>query len=376
VSVTSALVVGGGITGSVLALALANRGVSVDLVELSPVWRGVGHGITVQGNALAALAKVGVLDEVLDRGVPFNQLRMRQADGTLIAEVPTPRTGGPDLPATLGALRSDLQDVLCQRVYAAGVNVRLGLTARGIAQDAHRAYAEFSDGSTGRYDLVVGADGIRSTVRAMLGIATTPEPTGMSIWRVVADRPAEMDCAEVYYGGPRYKAGYSPISAGQCYAYILDTDGALRDFGDQPAWQLMYERSEGYGGAWAKIREAIGPDSNVSHTRIEWLQVPDPWFRGRIIVIGDAAHACPPLIAQGAAMCAEDAVVLAELVTGDAPLEAALPAFMARRIDRVDLVVRNSMRLVRWEMGLEPHTEEDVARTMNSTLGFLAAAAA
>jgi hypothetical protein len=68
--------------------------------------------------------------------------------------------------------------------------------------------------------------------------------------------------------------------------------------------------------------------------------------------------------------------VLAEIVTGDRPLEAALPAFMARRLDRVDLVVRNSMRLVRWEMGLEPHTEEDVARTMNSTLGFLAAAEA
>jgi len=376
VSVSSALVVGGGITGSVLALALASRGVSVDLVELSPVWVGVGHGITVQGNALAALAKVGVLDEVLDRGVPFNQLRMRQADGTLIAEVPTPRTGGPGLPATLGALRSDLQDVLCRRVYGAGVNVRLGLTVRGLAQDAHRAYAEFSDGSNGRYDLVVGADGIRSAVRAMLGITTTPQPTGMSIWRVVADRPAEMDCAEVYYGGPRYKAGYAPISASQCYAYLLDTDGTQRDFGDQPAWQLMRERSAGYGGAWAKIRETIGPDSNVSHTRIEWLLVPDPWFRGRIIVIGDAAHACPPLIAQGAAMCAEDAVVLAELVTGDGPLEAALPAFMARRTDRVDLVVRNSMRLVRWEMGLEPHTEEDVARTMNSTLGFLAAAQA
>jgi 2-polyprenyl-6-methoxyphenol hydroxylase-like FAD-dependent oxidoreductase len=376
VSVSSALVIGGGITGSVLSLALAKRGVSVDLVELSPVWRGVGHGITVQGNALAALAKVGVLDEVLSRGVPFNQLRMRQADGSLIAEVPTPRTGGPELPATLGALRSDLQDVLCERVYAAGVTVRLGLTVRGLAQDAHRAYAEFSDGSTGRYDLVVGADGIRSTVRAMLGITTTPQPSGMSIWRVVADRPAEMDCAEVYYGGPRYKAGYAPISAGKCYAYILDTDGALRDFGDRPAWELMYERSAGYGGTWGKIRETIGPQSNVSYTRIEWLLVPDPWFRGRIIVIGDAAHACPPLIAQGAAMCAEDAVVLAELVAGDRPLETALPAFMARRLDRVELVVRNSMRLVSWEMGLEPHTEEDVARTMNSTLGSLAAAEA
>jgi 2-polyprenyl-6-methoxyphenol hydroxylase-like FAD-dependent oxidoreductase len=376
VSVSSALVVGGGITGSVLSLALASRGVRVDLVEISPVWHGVGHGITVQGNALAALAKVDVLDEILKRGVPFDQLRMRQADGSLIAEVPTPRTGGPGLPATLGALRSDLQAVLCERVYAAGVNVRLGLTVRALAQDARQAYAEFSDGTAGRYDLVVGADGIRSAVRALLGITTVPQPTGMSIWRVVADRPAEMDCAEVYYGGPRYKAGYSPISAGQCYAYILDTDGTLRDFGDQPAWELMYKRSAGYGGTWGTIRETIGPDSDVSHTRIEWLLVDDPWYRGRIIVIGDAAHACPPLIAQGAAMCAEDAVVLAEIVTGDRPLEVALPAFMSRRMPRVEVVVRNSMRLVRWEMGLEPHTEEDVARTMNSTLGFLAAAEA
>ena len=375
-TVSSVLVVGGGITGSVLALALAQRGVSVDVVEISPVWHGVGHGITAQGNLLAALAQVGVLDEVLTRGVPFNQLRMRQADGTLIAEVPTPRTGGAGLPATMGALRSDLQDVLCRRVYAAGVTVRLGLSVRAITQDRERAHAEFTDGTTGSYDLVVGADGIRSAVRELLGITTTPQPSGMSIWRVVAGRPAELDCAEVYYNGPRYKAGYSPISADKCYAYVLDVDGAQRDFGNAPAWQLMYERSAGYGGTWGKIRETIGPDSSVSHTRIEWLLVDDPWFRGRAIVIGDAAHACPPLIAQGAAMCAEDAVVLAELVAGDLPPGQALAAFMRRRMPRVELVVRNSMQLVRWEMGLEPHTEADVARTMNATLGFLAAAAA
>src|SRR5215469_2629908 len=203
-SVSSVLVVGGGITGSVLALALAQRGVRVELAEISPQWRGVGHGITVQGNLLAALDKVGVLGEVLDRGVPFNQLRMRQDDGWLIAEVPTPRTGGPALPATMGALRSDLQAVLCDHVYAAGVSVRLWLSVRSIAQYSQRAYVQFTDGTDGRYDLVVGADGIRSTVRAMLGIAVTPQPSGMSIWRVVAGRPAEMDCDEVYYNGPRY----------------------------------------------------------------------------------------------------------------------------------------------------------------------------
>jgi 2-polyprenyl-6-methoxyphenol hydroxylase-like FAD-dependent oxidoreductase len=370
--VSTALVVGGGITGSMLALALARRGVRADLVEISPVWHGVGHGITVQGNALAALEKVGVLDEVLRRGVPFNQMRMLHADGSLIAEVPTPRTGGEHLPATLGALRADLQAVLCEHVYRAGVNVRLGLSVQALAQDAAQAHVDFTDGSSGSYDLVIGADGIRSATRSMLGITTQPQPSGMTIWRVVSQRPAEMDCAEVYYGGPRYKAGYSPISADRCYAYILDEDRARNGFGDGPAWRLMYERSEGYGGTWGKIRQTIGPESDVSHTRIEWLLVEDPWYRGRAIVIGDAAHACPPLIAQGAAMCAEDAVVLAELVTGGAPLGEALAAFMARRMPRIEIVVRNSLQLVRWEMGLEPHTDQDVAGTMDSTLGFLA----
>jgi 2-polyprenyl-6-methoxyphenol hydroxylase-like FAD-dependent oxidoreductase len=378
VGVSKVLVVGGGITGSVLSLALAQRGVQVDLVEISPVWHGVGHGITVQGNALRAFEKIGVLDEVMSRGVPFSQMRLLKADGSLIVEAPTPHTGGPRLPSTLGALRSDIQSVLCERIYAAGVNVRLGLSVTSLAQDSHRAYVEFSDSTTGTYDLVVGADGVRSTMRGLLGITTGPQPSGMSIWRVVADRPAEMDCAEVYYGGPRYKAGYSPISKDKCYAYILDEDGTLEDFGGgktddaKPAWQLMYERSEGYGGTWGKIRQTIGPDSHVSHTRIEWLLVEDPWFRGRVIIIGDAAHACPPLIAQGAAMCAEDAVVLAELVTGQAPPAQALPAFMARRWPRVEIVVRNSMKLVSWERNLEPHTDQDVADLMGGALAFLA----
>jgi 2-polyprenyl-6-methoxyphenol hydroxylase-like FAD-dependent oxidoreductase len=373
VGVSKVLVVGGGITGSVLSLALAQRGVQVDLVEISPVWHGVGHGITVQGNALRAFEKIGVLDEVMSRGVPFNQMRLLKADGSLIVEAPTPHTGGAQLPSTLGALRSDIQTVLCDRIYAAGVKVRLGLSVTSLAQDAHRAYVEFSDSTTGTYDLVVGADGIRSTMRDLLGITTGPQPSGMSIWRVVADRPAEMDCAEVYYGGPRYKAGYSPISKDKCYAYILDEDVVLEDSdATKPAWQTMHERSEGYGGTWGKIRQTIGPDSRVSHTRIEWLLVEDPWFRGRAIIIGDAAHACPPLIAQGAAMCAEDAVVLAELITAQAPLAQALPAFMARRWPRVEIVVRNSLKLVSWERNLEPHTDQDVADLMGGTLAFLA----
>ncbi|TKA03090.1 FAD-dependent monooxygenase [Actinacidiphila oryziradicis] len=373
-AVSKVLVVGGGVTGSVLSLALARRGVDVDLVEISPQWIGVGHGITVHGNALKALREVGVLDRVLEQAVPFDLLRMRHADGSLIAEVPTPRTGGPDLPATVGSLRSALQDALCDAVYAAGVTVRLGLSADAFDQSPEHVDVTFTDGTGGRYELVVGADGLKSRIRSLIGIETKPQPVGMSIFRVVADRPAEMDCAEVYYGGPRYKAGYSPISADKCYAYLLDENLDESLVGPRAPLALLRERGAGYGGTWGRILRSLPQDTAVDYRWIEAVLVESPWYRGRVIVIGDAAHACPPLIAQGAAMCAEDAVVLAELLTGDgdSPVETVLKDFMARRMPRVRVVLDNSLQLAEWE--IRPGTPgADPARIMSETLSFLQA---
>jgi 2-polyprenyl-6-methoxyphenol hydroxylase-like FAD-dependent oxidoreductase len=371
-SVSKVLVVGGGITGSMLSLALAQRGVEVDLVEISPRWFGVGHGITLQGNALKALRAVGVLDTVLAKAVPFDTLRLLDADGSLITELPTPRTGGEDLPATAGALRSDLQTALCDAVYAAGVRVRLGLSVASFDQAPGHVDVTFTDGGTGRYDLVVGADGLKSHIRSLIGIDTAPRPVGMSIFRVVAERPAEMDCAETYSGGPRYKAGYSPISADECYAYLLDENLDAELIGPRAPLSLMRERGEGYGGTWGKIIAGLPDDTAVDYRWIEAVLVDGPWYRGRVIVVGDAVHACPPLVAQGAAMCAEDAVILAEMVTGQQPAQAALADFMARRLPRVRTVLENSLLLAEWEM--HPGTPgADPARVMSETLQFLKA---
>ncbi|MFC4063529.1 FAD-dependent monooxygenase [Actinoplanes subglobosus] len=365
------LIVGGGVTGSVLALALAQRNFTVELVELSPRWFGVGHGITVQGNALKAFQQVGVWDELSANGFAFDRIRLRQADGSLIADLPTPHTGGPDLPPTMGSLRSTMQKTLCEAVYAAGVTVRLGLTVSTLTEDGE---VTFSDGTSGRYDLVVGADGIHSHIRSLIGIETGPEPVGMGIWRFIADRPTEMDCAEVYYGGPRYKAGYTPISDTQCYAYLLDENLDESLIGPRAPIGLFRERAAGYGGTWGRIRDNMPDDTTLDYRWIEAVQLDEPWYRGRTIVIGDAAHACPPLIAQGAAMCAEDAVVLAEELDDDRPLDEQLASFLDRRLPRVRTVLENSLQLAEWET--HPGTPgADPGRVMSETLSFLEAPA-
>ena len=364
------LVVGGGITGGVLSLALRQRGVEVVLVDLRPELGGVGHGITLQGNALKAFKSVGIYDRLAERGFPFSHLRLKTADGNVIAEIPTPPMGGPDLPGTMGAVRGDIADILADEVVKAGVDLRLGTTITDIDDRGDSVVATLSDGSTETVDLVVGADGIRSKVRSMIGIEDEPHQVGMGIWRTVATRPAEMDCSELYYGGPKYKAGYTPISDDLCYAFLLEENLDRSFVGEGPNGALLKERGQGYGGIWGQVRDSLADDAVVNYQWIEAICVDSPWHRGRTIIIGDAAHACPPLIAQGAAMCAEDAVVLAEMLTSGDKVEDVLPAFMERRFPRVKMVLDNSLTLAEWE--IHPETPgADPGRIMGQTLGAL-----
>lgn len=365
------LIVGGGITGGVLALALAHQDVDVLLVDLRDTLRGVGHGITLQGNALKAFRRVGIYDRLAEGAYAFNKLRLRSADGTLIAEIPAPPMGGADLPATMGAVRGDIADILADEIAAAGIPVRLGTTVTALEDNGDSVTVTLSDGSTETVDLVVGADGIRSKVRAMIGIETQPRPVGMGIWRTVAKRPQQMDCSELYYGGPKFKAGYTPISEDLCYAFLIEENLDRSFVGEGARGRELKERGQGYGGTWGEIRDNLADDAVVNYQWIEAICVDEPWFRGRTIIVGDAAHACPPLIAQGAAMCAEDAVVLAEMLTSGPPIDEVLPAFWARRFPRVKMVLDNSLKLAEWEIhpGVDP--DENPGRLMGETLTAL-----
>ncbi|WP_426502339.1 FAD-dependent monooxygenase [Dactylosporangium sp. McL0621] len=352
-AVRNVLVIGAGAAGTATAILLAEGGVSVDLVDIKPDAGAVGSGITLQGNALRVLRRLGVWDQVRAEGYGFDTLGLRAPDphGTLIAELTDHRTGGPDLPATVGMYRPALARILTDRAVAAGAKVSYATTCTSLDPDGG---VTFADGSTARYDLIVGADGVRSWTRDALGIDLGTRPVGMGIWRAFTPRPASVTRTDLYYGGPSYIAGYCPTGADSLYAYVVEEAQDRSALGPEESLAVMRGLAEAYHGPWDDIRPLLTDPSRVNYTRFESHVLPAPWNRGRAVLIGDAAHTCPPTLAQGAAQALEDAAVLAELLLGADRLDDTLwQAFTDRRYERARTVVDASLQLARWLLDRE-----------------------
>lgn len=350
-AVRSVLVIGAGLAGTACGIRLAQAGVQVDLIDKQSDVSALGSGITLQGNALRAFRELGVWDRVRDGGYAYESVGLRAPDpaGTLITELQEIRTGGPDLPATAGMYRPDLARILVERAAEVGAKPRFGVTATSLRQDDTGVDVTFADGGTGRYDLVIGADGVRSWTREAIGIDVQTKPTGMGIWRVFAPRPACVTRTDLYYGGQSFIAGYCPTGENSLYAYIVERAQDRFDTTPDEKLSIIKGLAAAYHGPWDEIRESLTDPSRVNYTWFETHVVPAPWNRGRVVVIGDAAHVCPPTLAQGGAQALEDALVLTELLLARDVLNQELwTAFTDRRFARASAVVEASLQLGQW----------------------------
>ncbi|MEU9193154.1 FAD-dependent oxidoreductase [Streptomyces hundungensis] len=365
------LVVGGGTAGSALAVLLRRAGVAVDLVEAKADWNATtGSGITLQGNALRVLREIGVLEQVSAHGFSSDGVTIVAPDGTEIFTQKDVRTGGDDLPAAVGMQRPALQRILIEAVRASGTRVRLGCTIDTLTQDAAGVDVSFTDGWSGRYDLVVAADGLHSRTRELIGVTDRPAPTGMAIWRTPAPLPAGVTRTHLAYGGPAYIAGFCPSSDTTVYAYLVEPNRDRASIDPASYADEMRRLAEGYGGHWEEIRASITDPAQVNYTWFDQHLVKGAWHRGRVVLVGDAAHACPPTLAQGAAMSLEDTWVLAELlgsqVTWDDGL---LTTYRDRRMPRVRMVVDASVQIGQWQ--LDGVRDADIPGLMGRTLDAL-----
>jgi 2-polyprenyl-6-methoxyphenol hydroxylase-like FAD-dependent oxidoreductase len=343
---TRVLVVGGGIAGLTLAVALRRRDVAVEVVELQPQWNILGVGISLTGPTLRALKGIGLVDQCVAVAFGFDRIVFADNVGHEVGALNMPRLCGPEYPATVAIGRPALHDVLIRNAQTLGADIRLGATVRALDRKADSVEIEFSDGGRASYDYVVGCDGIRSTVRD-LAFADVPEAnfTGLAVWRATMPRPQAVQSMQMFYG-PKTKAGVNPHSRDEMFLFLVQPIRDDKRLAPDTMHLVLQEQLTDFGGEVMEfVREHVDDPRRVDYRPMNAFLLQPPWYRGRVIVIGDAAHTTTPHLATGAGIAIEDAVVLAELIATEPEASEMLAKFMARRFDRCRLVVETAVKL-------------------------------
>lgn len=350
------LVIGGGIGGLTSAIALRRKGFEVEVIERDPSWSVYGVGIIQQGNVIRAMADLGLIDDYIQAGYGFDHVEVFIPTGQSVAKIATPKLV-PGYPSNVGIGRRALHKVLGDRTIADGANVRLGLTVDTLEDDGAGVSVVFSDGSEGRYDLVIGADGLYSQTRTMLfPDVPKPEFTGQSVWRYNFVRTPDVTCLSAYEG--QIGAGLVPLSDTLMYMYITTPEpGNPRYERDGLAAAMRSKLASIPAPSIRALVDQITQNDEVVYKPLEWLFLTGDWHKGRVVLLGDAVHATTPHLGQGAGMAIEDSIVLAEeLARTDTP-EVAFTAFRARRYDRCKYIVDASKAICFGQLGKGPLIE-------------------
>jgi 2-polyprenyl-6-methoxyphenol hydroxylase-like FAD-dependent oxidoreductase len=361
------LIVGAGIGGLGAGAALASRGVEVEIVEIKPEPNVYGVGINQPANSLRALDALGVLDEVRDIGFEFDRWIFHDHRGNVVVDVPS-HLGGNGIPPQVGLTRRNLHDILIGAADRAGATTTYGTTVEDV-QDNGAAQVRLSDGREEEYDLVVAFDGINSAQRQRLfGAEFDPVYTGYGVWRVTTPRPEHLAYGALFQA-PGAKAGHIPLSRELMYLLLVHPEPHHARFDRAAYVEMLRERLAPFEGVIGDIRDNLAEGDDVVYSPLSEIMLPAPWFKGRVLLCGDAAHACTPHITQGAAMALEDAVVLPqELAAADTPLAARLQSFSERRYPRAKFVQDVSRGILNAEMQINAENIEHAFAHMKAEL--------
>lgn len=343
-------IAGAGIGGLTLAIALRRAGVEVTVLERAPELRPVGAGITVQPNAMVALRTLGLDEAVAAEGAIAGESAILDASGRTLQEAPLR-----SLQRKLGAPMVCIHRARLHRILldACGEErVRTGRAVVGYEDRGERVTVHLSEGDASEADLLVGADGLHSVVRRQLLGEQPLRYAGYTSWRGVCRAPefAALDRTTESWGvGARF--GIVPIGHGAIYWFAtansepgqLDPPGRSRD-------RLLAL----FRGWHAPIEQLIAgtEESEILRTDIQDRRPVKRWSKGRVVLLGDAAHPMTPNLGQGGCQAIEDAVVLARALATSPSVADALHRYEKVRIPRANAMVTQSFRLGRiaqWE---------------------------
>jgi 2-polyprenyl-6-methoxyphenol hydroxylase-like FAD-dependent oxidoreductase len=344
------LIVGGGIGGLTLAIGLHRVGAQIELIEQAPAFEQVGAGITIQANANAVLQALGVqlaAEDILSIG-KFQMLNKKHVP------IVTGDTDDLDIPfRSVNIHRADLHTNLLRA--ADGISLRAGLAFRDLTVHEDSVEVTLSNGGTEQYDIVVGADGIHSSVRKALlgeeGCAT--RYSGQTCWRFACAAPGKTPniTTERWRNGQRI--GAVPLSRGRIYIYMVQSAEPGTSSPQSSDLKQLQSRFGNWHEDVDKILFSIDESVQINHRDLhEHEQI--HFGKGRVILIGDAAHAMTPNLGQGAGMAIEDAGVFTLLWKQGADN---IPALLAQeRTKRIRSIMKTS-----WQIGQMTHWENPLA---------------
>ncbi len=357
--ISNALIVGGSIAGMNTAIALANAGVEVDVVELAQ--EPLGASLAFSGRAAMALVELGIYDEVHATGRPAlpgnTAMSIRNH---MTGEIINPGPQRPEWPGAVdavGVYRPVFLEVAQREAERLGVRVRKGVTYESFTDGPDGVDVFFTDGREGRYDLMIAADGINSKTRELIfPDAPKPQYSGQLSIRWMAPGP-QVD-GEGWYQSEVGRLGFYYLPQDLVYIPAVINIPEQRWVSDEEVRDIFTALLDSMEApAIRELRSRLTNDSELIGKPFYWLLLSEPWHKGRTLLIGDAAHATSAHMGMGGGMAVEDACVLGQSIAAAATLPESLDMFMKRRFERTKIVVETSNRLGQLEQQSAPPAE-------------------
>lgn len=355
-------IIGGGIGGMTAALALRQRGLVATVYEAASELRPVGAGILVPPNAMQVFGRLGIADAVQRAGFVPRAGEILDARAGLLQRTDMRGLAGRYGFPTVAVHRARLHGVLADALGPAAV--RLGKACTVITEAAGGVLVRFADGDAVQARVVVGADGLRSVVREQLFPGAALRYSGQSSYRAATPFVLPPEIVDVGWEvwGPGCRFGFSSVAPGEVYWYatVDAPPGAERD--RRPYQARLAQRFAGFPAPVGALI-AAAPESHILNTDISDLRPLTRWHRGRVVLLGDAAHATTPNLGQGGAQAVEDAAVLADCLATHGEPERAFVRYEQRRRAKTSLVVARS-----WTIGRLAHVHTPAARAVRNVV--------